>query len=110
MQASIQLMHWLTSSYAHHKALDGLYEAAREGGDRLAENLLARESKGAKEAILARGGPFRNASAADTLRGVTDMHDELVAFRERLPDETAQSLMDDIIASFRSAMYLCGLE
>lgn len=116
MQSTIRLMHWMTPSYAHHKALDKLYNEIAESGDRLAEFLLAQESSTAvfsptvapvSAAPHWLTKPFRNSFSIHTQKNIMSMHDELVAVRNRLPDETAQSLMDDIIASFRGAVYLC---
>jgi hypothetical protein len=115
MQSTIRLMHWMTPSYAHHKALDRLYEAISESGDRLAEFLLAQESTAVFTPTVAPvsaapqwlTAPFRNSFSIHTQKNIMSMHDELVKMRKSLPDETAQSLMDDIIAAFRGAMYLC---
>ena len=115
MQATIRLMHWMTPSYAHHKALDRLYNSISESGDRLAEFLLAQESTAvfaptvspvsAAPQLLTK--PFRNSFSIHTQKNIIHMHDELVAMRSRLPDDTACSLMDEIIASFAGAVYMC---
>lgn len=115
MQATIKLMHWLTPSYAHHKALDRLYESISDSGDRLAEFLLAQESAAvfvptvsplaaAPETLKK---PFDNLFSIDTQKNINSMYNRFVEMRKRLPDETAQSIMDEIIAAFKGAMYLC---
>lgn len=116
-QASVKMMHWMTSTYGHHRALDELYSAIGTHGDRLAETLLALAPPG-RHAHTPKGAAELQAKFANlyaprqtcvvTLRA---MHDHLATeVRPRLPDESARSILDDLVNAVRSCMYLCAME
>jgi len=115
-QASVKMMHWMTSTYGHHRALDSLHSAIGAHGDRLAETLIAL-SPPSKNAHTPKGaaelqGKFSNLytprqTCVATLRS---MHDHLASeVRPRLPDESARSILDDIVNAVRTCMYLCAM-
>ena len=125
-QASVKMMHWMTSTYGHHRALDDLHAALGAHGDRLAETLLAitplppplsRSSSSKGSAAAAGAAAELQAKFANlytprqtTVATLTAMHDHLVGeVRPRLPDESARSILDDIVNAVRTCMYLCAM-
>jgi len=115
-QASVKMMHWMTSSYVHHRALDELHAAIGAHGDRLVETLIAVAPPG-RHALTPKGAAELQAKFANlytprqtcvvTLRA---MHDHLATeVRPRLPDESSRSILDDLVNAVRSCIYLCAM-
>jgi hypothetical protein len=123
--ASVKMMHWMTPEYAQHRALDDLHAAIGKHGDRLAETLLALAPRTTprttpKGSAAPRTTPKGSAAPrtfanlftgrSTCLGALKAMHDRLVTeVRPNLPDESACSIVDDIINAFRTCMYLCAM-
>lgn len=109
MTMNVKMMHWLAKSYVEHEALGKLYEEMDDNIDKLVESLMG--LKGHRDLSQLKNIQCANywSPKKSFKHSLEDMHDELVQMRSKLPDDSAQSIMDDIINSFRVAKYLVSM-
>jgi hypothetical protein len=110
IQTSVKCMHWMSKTYVEHEALGRLYSEMDSHIDRLVESVLG--MKGQRDMAQVKSIPFTNWWSPKKSSGaiLSEMHDALIAMRGNLPDESTQSISDDIINAVRVAMYLVGMK
>lgn len=115
MLSQVKLMHWASSSYAVHKALDGLHDSLSGLTDRFVEVYMGRG--GIRGSALKGVAVTTKATAAgddrteDVLEGMrarmAAMHKQLAAGKAPAADLT--SILEQMMEAVAQALYLCRL-
>jgi DNA-binding ferritin-like protein len=106
----VKLFHWTTMTYSIHKALDDLHSSLSENVDKLIEVYIGRFDKQPIEKIT-----INMTAETDTSNLITYLENQ----RENIKKmrNTAfkscseiQSIMDEMMGSINTAIYLCKLK
>jgi DNA-binding ferritin-like protein len=109
--SQIKLLHWATSSYAVHKALDGLHDALAAQTDRFVEVYMGRHG--------VRGAALKNVVVTSRAHGdagkweevLEGMRAQMVAMHKQLsagkaPASELANILDEMTAAVGQALYL----
>jgi RNA binding exosome subunit len=104
--SQIKVLHWNTTKYSVHKALDELYSTIGSSSDAFIESFMGKYGNTVSFKIL---------MSADTN---TELFKFLETEREKIKvlhgkfkkDTELQTILDDMMNAFNKAIYLCRLE
>lgn len=105
----IKVFHWATMSYAQHKALDEFHESLSGLVDKFVEVYIGRYKKQPLKSFKITMDAVSDTSKLDKF-----LETERETVRKMHPSFTKsselQNILDEILAAFDQAIYLCNLQ
>ena len=103
----IKLYHWLTTSFATHKALDQLHETLSKHIDALVETYIG-GNQGRQRAEF-RVQTMSHSNTFDIVPFLKQSHTDLKEFRRLFKQPELQNIVDEMSTSINQALYLLNL-
>lgn len=104
----IKVFHWATMSYAKHKALDELHESLSGLVDRFMEVYIGKhKSQPLKSFKISMDA---QSDSSNLIKYLESERESLRVMHSQLKKETElQNILDEMMATFSQAIYLCNL-
>lgn len=109
--STVKALHWYTSVYGQHKALDELHKQLTERGDFLIESVIGMNSKLIESSLTLKLDVKLSKVTSDyVIDTLNNIHKQLLQLRNQFKDASLESIVDDMINYTRTAIYLCSME
>jgi len=106
MLSQIKVLHWTTSKYSIHIALDELHDTMSKSTDDFIESFMGKNNVN-KDYKLS----FKTDSQMNVIDTLKNYHDTIKSLHSKFKKDTElQTILDDMMNAFNKAMYLCKLD
>lgn len=104
----VRVFHWMTTSYAQHKALGELYDALSESIDSFVETYMGNKDRQQAAPIF----QIQTAAHSDLTQVrpfLRQAYNDLKQFRTRIKVTELQNIIDELSSDINQAIYLLKL-
>ena len=107
MLNQVRVFHWMTTSYAQHKALGDLYDALSDNVDTLVETYIGNKDR--QQTMLFQVQTSANSDLTQLSSFLKQAYNELKTFRSKIKISEIQNIIDELSSNINQAVYLLKL-
>ena len=104
----VRVFHWMTTSYAQHKALGDLYEALSDNVDTLVETYIGNKDR--QQMITFQIQTSANSDLTHLSMFLKQAYNDLKVFRGQIKTTEIQNVIDELSTNINQAVYLLKLK
>jgi len=104
----VRVFHWMTTSYAQHKALGDLYEALDDNVDTLVETYMGNKDRHDMPIFQVQTAAHSDLNQLSMF--LKQAYNDLKVFRGRIKITEIQNVIDELSTNINQAVYLLKLK
>ena len=105
----VRVFHWMTTSYAQHKALGDLYDALNKNIDTLVETYMGNMGLKERRPPIFQIQTVASSDLATLPPFLKQAYNELKGFRNKIKIPEIQNVVDELSSNINQAVYLLRL-